>query len=178
MPNLSMTRFRPRTFAVSIAASLLLIVAVACGSNDDTTPPAGATGQTPTAAMTTPADTGTPGADPMGTTPADAVTTELGIVGACLEQNTDADMVEDLRAGQTASAEAVYETCLEDVLPPAVVSELEPVIEQAVACGTTASADLTDDDIAALEAGDREIAESLSIETLNCLSDQLGIPLS
>lgn len=182
MRYLPMAIVKPRTFAVGFVAVLTLVFGVACGNDGDTTPVTGATDQTPAAPMTTPADantnTGTPQTDPAATSPAGAGVVGLGVVGECLEQNTDADMVEDLRAGQTASAEAVYESCLENALPASVVAELEPVIQQAAICGQTASSDVTDAEVEALEAGDRAVAERLATETLSCLSNELGIPLS
>jgi hypothetical protein len=164
---------RPRwsVFSFALASILALALLTACGS-DATSPTA--TPTTAPAAATTPATGATPGT---GTMPGTSMA-ELGTVGMCLSQNTDAEMVENLRAGNTTEAENVYRTCLEDVLPPAMVAQLDPVIESAAACGTTAAQGLSDQDIAALEGGDQTVAERVSNETLACLSQDLGVPLS
>lgn len=142
---------------------------VACGNGDTNTPTsAAATTSTPAAASTP----GTTGAAPGS--PAD----QVGTIGACFAMNTSPDMVEDLRAGETTTAEGVYRTCLEDVLPPAMVEQMEPVIQSAADCGVTAAQNMSDSDVAALESGDEAVAERLSTQTLSCLSTELGIPLS
>ena len=141
MYNLSKSPRVPRTYVLSLVAILAMLLSVACGSDGDDATATGSTSTTPAAAMTTPATTGsstettsgTPGAESTVTTdatmPGGMTGMELGVIGMCFEANTDAQMIEDLRAGDTASAEEVYTTCLEDVLPPALVAELEPVIE-------------------------------------------------
>lgn len=192
MHNLSRLR-KPRTFVLSFVAVLALLLTVACGSSDDdatATGATGATGSTPATSMTTPATTGdstettsgTPAADatmPAGATmPSGMSGMELGMIGMCFEANTDAQMIEDLQAGDTATAEEVYTSCLQDVLPPALVADLEPVIAQAADCGTVAAQDLTESDLAEIEAGDRTAIEQVSAGTLECLSDELGVPLS
>jgi hypothetical protein len=172
MTKPSILRMTPRTFAVSVVAIMTLVFAAACGDDSAPTPAAGAIDATPAAPIMTPVGT------PIATPPAGMATGELGAVGTCIEENTDAEMVEDLRAGRTTAAEEVYTTCLEEVLPASVVADMEPIVQQAATCGQRASEDLTDDDVAALEAGDRTVAERLSAETLNCLSEETGLQLS
>jgi hypothetical protein len=180
--NESSRRPRWSIFSFALASVLALALLTACGSSDDPTPTTAAAANTPAGAATTPATGATPAT---GTTPGTgagtipgATTDDIGAVGLCLSQSTDAQMVEDLRAGNTQTAEDVYRSCLSDVLPPAMVAQLDPVIESTAACGTTAAEGLSDQDIAALESGDQTVAERVSTETLNCLSQELGIPVS
>lgn len=98
-------------------------------------------------------------------------------VGVCLQEGTTADVVTDLRDGNTESAEGVYRDCLGDALPPAMVSQLDPIIEQAGECGSDAAAGLNDEDVTAIEEGDPALIEQVTTDTLECLSDFIGMDL-
>ena len=98
-------------------------------------------------------------------------------IGACLQDSTTGDIVTDLRDGNTESAEGMYRDCLSDALPASMVSQLDPIIEQAGTCGSDAAADLSDDDVAAIEEGDEAKIQQVTNATLECLSTDLGIDL-
>jgi len=98
-------------------------------------------------------------------------------VGACLQENTTGDIVTDLRNGDTGSTEDMYRKCLGDVVPESMQSQLDPIVEQAGQCGTTAAEDLSDDDVTAIENGDQAKIQELTTATLECVSSDLGIDL-
>jgi hypothetical protein len=164
-------------FRIAAIGLLMLSLVAACGSDDgddddssnETTNATMSTDSTggANATMSTDSDDSTPAGD-MG----DAMA-----IGACFQANTTSDIVTDLRDGNTDSAEDMYRECLGDALPESMVSQLDPVIEQAGTCGTEASADLSDDDIAAIEDGDQTTINQVTTDTLDCLSAELGIPL-
>lgn len=174
------------TVRIAFIGMLMISLLAACGSDDNdddggdngtTTTATTSTGSTGGAASTT--DTGADNSTPAGdddSTPAGDMGDAMAI-GACLESNTTGDIVTDLRDGNTDSAEDMYRECLSDALPESMVSQLDPIIEQAGTCGTEASADLSDDDIAAIEAGDEATINQVTTDTLDCLSTELGIPL-
>jgi len=167
----------------------MLSLVAACGSDSDdddsnadtdtttsttATTATGSGGTTSTATeasgMATEADTddGTAASGDMG----DAMA-----IGACIQENTTGAIATDLRDGDTESAEGVYRECLSDALPPAMVDQLDPIIAQAGECGSEAAADLSDEDIAAIEGGDEATITQITTDTLDCLSTNLGIDL-
>jgi|GEM_PF-2322233 len=168
------------TVGIALIAVLMFSLLAACGSDDDgddsdpTAAATTATGSTGGGASTTEADT-TP-ADTSDMTPAGDMGDAMAI-GLCLQQSTTGDIVTDLRDGNTESAEDMYRDCLGSALPESLVSQLDPIIEQAGTCGTEASADLTDDDIAAIEDGDQATIGQITNDTLECLSAELGVDL-
>lgn len=181
---------RPRlgVFSHLLIAVLVLTLAAACGSEGDddadTDGDAVTTTTTATEPVTAATEAGdaatedTDDADADATTPADSAAGSVTSIGECFEENTDGDMVSDLRDGNTESAEAVYRTCLETALPPALVAQLDPIIENAAECGSTAAEGLSDADVEAIENGDEATIEGLTQDTLDCVSEELGIPLS
>ncbi len=187
-------RSRLGVFSYLLIAVLVLSLAAACGSDDEddadtdtdagttTTATAGTGGTTATEAGDEATEAGD---DATEETDADADATtsgggaaEVGAIGSCLQENTTGEMVTELREGNTESAEDVYRTCLEDALPAGLVEQLDPVIENAAECGSTAAQDLSDADVAAIEGGDQGAIQSLTQDTLTCVSEELGIPLS
>lgn len=186
-------RSRLSVFSYLLLAVLVLTLAAACGSDDEDDADTDTGGGTTTTATT---GTGGSAATQAGNatetedeateeTDADADATtsgggaaEVGAIGACLQDNTTGEMVTELREGNTESAEEVYRTCLEDALPAGLVAQLDPVIENAAECGSTAAQDLSDADVEAIEGGDESTIQSLTQDTLACVSEELGIPLS
>jgi hypothetical protein len=162
-------------FRIAVIGVLMLSLVAACGSDSDDDDDNGSTNATMSTDSTGGSES-TTAADADDNTPA-ADMGEAMAIGACFQSNTTADIVTDLRDGNTDGAEDMYRECLGDALPESMVSQLDPVIEQAGTCGTEASADLTDDDIAAIEDGDDATINQVTTDTLDCLSDQLGIPL-
>lgn len=187
-------RSRLGVFSYLLLAILAVTLFAACGSDDGED-----SGADTGAATTTTSTTGTgsttatqagdeateAGDDATEETDAgaDATTSgggaaEVGAIGACLQENTSGEMVTELRAGNTTSAEEVYRTCLEDALPAGLVEQLDPVIQNAAECGSTAAQDLSDADVQSIEGGDEAAIQSLTQDTLACVSEELGIPLS
>lgn len=184
-------------FGYLLIAVLALSFAAACGSGDDedadveTDAGTTAVATTETGGATTATEAGddaTEAVDDMdateatdaddGTAPAGDATGAVSSIGACFEENTTGEMVTDLREGNTESAEEVYRTCLEGALPAGLVAQLDPIIENAAECGSTAAQDLSDADVEAIESGDQATIENLTQDTLDCVSQELGIPLS
>jgi hypothetical protein len=159
-------------FSFIAVALLVLSLGVACGNEDDDDDDSGDTG-TSAATATTGSTSGTSATAAGGETSGD-----LGAIGLCFMAGTTSGVVEDLRAGNTESAEEMYRGCLSDELPDNLVSQLDPIIEQAATCGTTAAQGLSEDEVASLEEGDEAVAERVSNETLECVSDELGVDLS
>ena len=175
-----------RTFSVVLLGVLMLSLVAACGSDDDddtdTDTDSGTTSTATTAtgssSGTTAAATSTEADDTSGTaTTSGSDMDDAMAIGACFEENTTAAVVDDLRAGETESAEEVYRACLEEELPPELVSQLDPIIEEAAECGSDSAADLSDEDVAAIEGGDQAVIEQLTTDTLDCVSTELGIDL-
>jgi hypothetical protein len=182
--------------SIALIAMLVLGFTAACGSNDDDDEDAATTdtttGATSEAVSTTastdgdatePSDEGDDSAGIEATASAaidDAATMtgmdseELGTIGACFQENTTADVVSDLRAGNTEMAEEVYRGCLENNLPPVALAMADPIIESASECGVTAAEGLSDSDVAAVESGDSAVIEQLTAETIDCLSAEYG----
>jgi hypothetical protein len=179
------SRSRERSWFTMISLALIgfLMIAVlaACGSDEDPTATTATTGGTVATATTGGTGTGGAGTSTPATTGTTGMTgsaEELGAIGECFYSNTTADVVNDLRGGDTSSAEDVYRSCLEDSLPPTLVGQLEPIIEQAAVCGEEAANNLSDAEVAALENGDEAVAERMTNETLECLSTEVGVDLS
>lgn len=186
-------RSRLSVFSYLLIAVLALSLTAACGSDDDddadtdtdagttTTATTGTGGTTATQAgdaATETEDEATEETDADATTSGGGGAAEVGAIGSCLQENTTGDMVTELREGNTESAEEVYRTCLEDALPAGLVAQLDPVIDNAAECGSTAAQDLSDADVEAIEGGDEAAIQSLTQDTLTCVSEELGIPLS
>ena len=184
-------RSRVSVFSYLLLAMLVLTLVAACGSgngDDAATTTGGETTTTATAGSGGSAATQAGNAtetedDATEETGADATASGggaagVGAIGACLQENTSGEMVTELRDGNTESAEAVYRTCLEDALPAGLVAQLDPVIQNAAECGSTAAQDLSDADVTAIEGGDAAAIQSLTQDTLACVSEELGIPLS
>lgn len=166
------------TFSIALIGFLMLTLLAACGSDSDDDDADSGTTTTATTSTGSRDTTGT--ATETGTDDATATSGGMGdamAVGACLQEGTTGDVVTDLRDGDTASAEDVYRNCLEDALPAAMVSQLDPIIKQAGECGSAAAADLSDKDVAAIEAGDEAAIQQVTTATLECLSADLGIEL-
>lgn len=164
--------------SIMLMGVLMLTLVAACGSDnndgDDTT------NNTTTTATTSSGSTDTSGAATEADTDATAGSGGMGdamAIGACLQESTTGGIVTDLRDGNTESAESMYRDCLGDALPASMVSQLDPIIEQAGTCGSDAAADLSDDDIAAIEGGDEATIQQVTNDTLECLSADLGIDL-
>jgi hypothetical protein len=156
-------------------ALLVLSLGAACGNEDDDDD----TGASAATAATDAGNTAATVASDAGSTAVSAASSgELGAIGMCFMSGTTSGIVEDLRAGNTDSAEEMYRGCLGDALPEGLVSQLDPIIEQAATCGTTAAEGLSDEEVASIEQGDEAVAERVSTETLQCVSDELGIDLS
>jgi hypothetical protein len=166
---------------------LMLTLVAACGSDDDEgddTDDSTTTTQTTSggsADSTEPAsddtDDSATEADTDDGTAASGDMDDAMAIGACLQESTTGDIVNDLRDGNTESAEEMYRECLGDALPESMVSQLDPIIEQAGTCGSDAAADLSDEDVAAIEEGDETAIEGITTATLECLSADLGIDL-
>ena len=167
------------TFSIALIGFLMLTLVAACGSDD------GDDEDTDTGTTTT-VTTSSGSAD--STEPATETDTDDGTaasgdmddamaIGLCLQSSTDGDIVNDLRDGNTESAENMYRECLGDALPESMVSQLDPIIEQAGTCGSDAAADLSDEEVAAIEEGDEAAIEEITTATLECLSAELGIDL-
>lgn len=165
---------RPITSALLLSAGALLLVAflAACGGSASST---ATTAPTPMA--TTGAATESTPSTSTGTTASPGIGAQAGSIGACLQENTTSQLVQDLRNGNTDSATEIYRTCLETALPPALVSQLTPIIQQTATCAETASKNLTDAQMQQIENGDQATIRDLSQSTLTCVSDQLGVPL-
>jgi hypothetical protein len=163
---------------------LMLTLVAACGSDDgdgDDTDDSTTTTQTTSSGST---DATEPATDDSATeadtddgTAASGDMDDAMAIGACLQESTTGDIVNDLREGNTESAEDMYRECLGDALPESMVSQLDPIIEQAGTCGSDAAADLSDEDVAAIEEGDETAIEGITTATLECLSADLGIDL-
>ncbi|MDQ3549528.1 MAG: hypothetical protein M3439_12000 [Chloroflexota bacterium] len=172
------------TFSTALIGLLMLSLVAACGSDDadsdadsDTTASTTATGSGGTTSTATEASGMATEADTDDGTAASGDMGEAMAIGACIQANTTSDIATDLRDGDTKSAEGVYRECLSDALPPAMVDQLDPIIEQAGECGSEAAADLSDDDIASIEGGDEATITQITTDTLECLSTNLGIDL-
>lgn len=186
-------RSRLSVFSYLLLAMLVLTLVAACGSgngDDAATDTGGGTTTTATTGSgesaatragnaTETEDEATEETDAgAGATTSGGGAAGVGAIGACLQENTSGEMVTQLRDGNTESAEAVYRTCLEDALPAGLVAQLDPVIQNAAECGSTAAQDLSDADVTAIEGGDAAAIQSLTQDTLACVSEELGIPLS
>lgn len=168
MPSSTTRRSIWSVLLMSAVALLFVSFVAACGSDDDEDEPAATT---ETAAAT--ATTGT-----SGTTASPATGgIQVGAIGACLQEQTTPEMVQELRDGQTDAATEVYRTCLETALPASLVAQAEPIIQQTADCGVTASQGLTDEQMQEIENGDEATIQLLTQETLTCVSDELGVPL-
>lgn len=155
-------------------AVLLITFLAACGSdsnNDDATATATTVTASGVATKASSAATSVMSGSPL------AGVAEAGSIGACLQEKTTPELVQDLRDGNTDSATDVYRSCLETALPAALVAQVEPIIEQTAQCGVTASKDLTDADMEKIQQGDQATIQTLTQSTLTCVSDQLGVPL-
>jgi hypothetical protein len=164
---------------IAVIGLLMLSLLAACGSDDDDDSSSGSEPTATSATGSTAAETATE-SDATTDTTGSATTGDMGdvkAVGSCLQEGTTGDMVTDLRDGDTSSTEDLYRSCLGDALPAAMVSQLDPIITQAGDCGSDAAADLSDDDIAAIESGDEAKIQQLTNDTLHCLSADLGIDL-
>ena len=161
---------------IAVIGLLMLSLVAACGSGDDDDDDSGSAPTATTAASSDSAGTATESGMSMGSATTGDMADAMA-VGACLQEGTTGDIVTDLRDGDTSSAEDLYRDCLSDALPAAMVSQLDPVIEQAGECGSNAAADLSDDDVAAIEDGDEAKIQQLTNDTLECLSADLGIDL-
>ncbi len=170
------------TFSIALIGLLMMTLLAACGGDDeddsesDAAPTVAATATTASGSSSDVAGTATE-TDDAATTSTSGDMGDVMAIGACLQEGTTADVVNDLRDGNTGSSEDVYRECLSDSLPPVMVSQLDPIIEQAGECGTEAAAELSDDDIDAIENGDQATIEQVTSDTLDCLSAQLGIEL-
>jgi hypothetical protein len=103
---------------------------------------------------------------------------QLGQIGSCIQENTTANVLTDLRAGKTDSAKTVYQDCLKTQLPSTMVDQLDPIINTAAQCGVTASKDLSDADMKKIEdTGDPTLIQQVTVSTVQCVSDTLGIQL-
>jgi hypothetical protein len=156
------------TFSIALIGFLMLTLVAACGSDDDSDDTDSSTTSTQTTSNSSTDTDATAGTDGMAGAMA---------IGACLQDSTTGDIVTDLRDGNTDSAEGMYRDCLGDALPESMVSQLDPIIEQAGTCGSDAAADLSDDDVAAIEDGDQAKIQQVTNATLECLSSDLGIDL-
>ena len=168
-------------FSVALIGVLMLSLLAACGSDDDDGDDSGSNGDTPTATTSSGGDATEPATE-TETESDDGTATggNLGnplAIGACLQEGMTPEVVADLRAGNTESSEAVYQECLGDALPEPMASQLDPIIEQAGTCGSDAAAELSDEDMTAIEEGDQEKIQQLTNDTLECLSEELGVPL-
>ncbi|HEX5166101.1 MAG TPA: hypothetical protein VFV93_11945 [Thermomicrobiales bacterium] len=161
---------------VAVIGVLMLSLVAACGSGDDDDDDSGSAPTATTAASSNSDETPTESGMSMGSVTTDDMA-EAMAVSSCLEDGTTGDIVTDLRDGDTGSAEDLYRGCLSDALPAAMVSQLDPIIEKAGDCGSEAAADLSDDDVAAIEDGDDAKIQQLTNDTLECLSADLGIDL-
>jgi hypothetical protein len=164
------------TLRIAVIGLMMISLVAACGTGDNDDDDSGSAPTATTAASSESVATSTES----GMSTGSATTGDMGevmAVGACLQDGTTGDMVTDLRDGDTSSTEELYRTCLSDALPPAMVSQLDPIITQAGDCGSEAAADLSDDDIAAIESGDEAKIQQLTNDTLQCLSTNLGIDL-
>jgi hypothetical protein len=169
--------------AVAIALALAMIFVTACGNDDDddsadnaTAPAATSTGGASAAPSATTSSAPTSATSPEATT--GTGTGDAGEIATCIQGSMSEDIVMDLREGDSASAQEVYETCLETALPPALVTQLEPIVEQAGECGVTAAQGLSDADVTALESGDEAVITRVTEETLACVSEEFGVELS
>jgi len=186
---------------IALAMIMVLALVAACGSGsddgedeEDATSTTGTTGAATSEAVST-ADTSdadsteesddTSGIDATASAVIGDAATMTGMdsgmlatIGTCFEENTSSDIVTDLRAGNTESAQDVYRSCLEGELPAEMVLMADPIIETASECGVTAAEGLSDDDVAAMEDGDEAIIERVSTETIECLSAEFGDVLS
>ncbi len=163
------------TLSIALIGFLMLTLVAACGSDDngdDDSDDSTTTTETTSSGSTTATE-----ADTGNTTGASSNTGDAMAIGLCLQSSTDGDIVNDLRDGDTESAESMYRECLGDALPESMVSQLDPIIEQAGTCGSDAAADLSDEDVAAIEDGDEAAIEDITSATLECLSADLGIDL-
>jgi hypothetical protein len=157
----------------------MLSLVAACGSDSDDSDDT----DTNTTTETTSTETTSGGTTDATSADTDEATVASGdmddamAIGLCLQGSTDGDIVNDLRDGNTESAEDMYRECLGDALPESMVSQLDPIIEQAGTCGSDAAADLSDEDVAAIEAGDEAAIQDITTATLECLSADLGIEL-
>jgi hypothetical protein len=170
------------TFSIALIGFLMLSLVAACGSDDgdDDDTDSNTTTTETTSTETTSGSTDPTSADTDDTDDATASSGDMDdamAIGLCLQESTDGDIVNDLRDGNTESAEDMYRECLGDALPESMVSQLDPIIEQAGTCGSDAAADLSDEDVAAIEAGDEAAIQDITTATLECLSADLGIEL-
>ena len=161
--------------SIALLGVLMLTLVAACGSDDSTDDDTG--DSSIMSATTTSGDTSATEADTDDGTAATGNMGDAMAIGLCLQSSTDGEIVNDLRGGDTESAEGMYRDCLGDALPPAMVSQLDPIIEQAGTCGSDAAADLSDEDVAAIEEGDQVTIQQVTTATLECLSADLGIDL-
>jgi hypothetical protein len=191
--NLDLRQPRWSWLAFALVSVLLLAIVASCGSgdddDDDDTTSGAATTSTTTGSATNTTTTGasdssptaadtTEEATPTSASAEDDATGDVGAVGACFTEAFTSDVVNDLREGNTESANAAFNDCIEGTLPESLASQAEPVVDQATTCAETASQDLGDEDVIALESGDTAVAEQLANDTLTCVSDELGIDLS
>jgi hypothetical protein len=168
------------TFSIALIGFLMLSLVAACGSDDDDgddTDTNTTTTETTSTETTSGSTTDPTSADTDDATVASGDMDDAMAIGLCLQDSTNGDIVNDLRDGNTESAEDMYRECLGDALPESMVSGLDPIIEQAVTCGSDAAADLSDEDVAAIEAGDEAAIQDITTATLECLSADLGIEL-
>lgn len=184
-------RLRWSVFSFAAIAILLMTVLVACGSSNDKANPTNTSSSSSGAATTATKSTG---ATTSGTTTTMSGTPEttgsatgsmaspsmqqLGQIGTCIQDKTTPELVDDLRAGNTDSAKQVYSDCLKTQLPSTLVDQAQPIIDNAAECGVTASKELSDADVQRIqETQDPALIQQLTQNTLQCVSDSLGIQL-
>ena len=163
------------TFSIALIGFLMLSLVAACGSDDGDYDDADTS--TTTTATTSSGSMNTTDAATEDDTAGTAGMGDAMAIGLCLQESTTGDIVTGLRDGNTEGAENMYRDCLGDALPESMVSQLDPIIEQAGTCGSDAAADLSDDEVAAIEEGDQAAVEQVTNETLECLSAELGVDL-
>lgn len=188
MFSLPVQRPRWNLLSFAVVALLVLSLGIACGSDGNEDGDDAGSGNTSGAVTATRSTSGTTGgtsntpATGSGTSSTPATgsgstgamsSAELGAIGACFMEGTSEDVLTDLRDGETGSAEEMYRACLEESLPENLVDQLDPIIEQAADCGTTAAEGLSDEELA-----DPGVAEIVTVATLDCVSDELGIDLT
>lgn len=173
------SRWRMLAGAMMFAVFALTLLA-ACGSSNAGTSAAGAATEVatnPAGAATAVATAASGAATGVASAVGSPAMNQAAGIAACLEQGTTAQVVSDLRAGQTQSAQAVYRGCLAGALPAALVGQLDPIINQAATCGSTAAKGLSNADMTAVQNGDQAVIQRLTQDTLTCVSNQLGVPL-
>jgi len=164
------SRSRWSWLALTLLCVLTLSFLVACGSDDDD--------DSGTSANATNTTSGGASSSTVASPTMNGSTAELGQIGTCFATGLTGNVVTDLRAGKTDSAQTAFTACLNGTLPESMVAMAQPIVQQAATCASDASKQLSDADVTALQNGDTAKAQTLANDTLTCASDKLGVPLS